>query len=345
MSGYKLANGQDLSTIFLPRTSAAGAATGYTISDGRDLSDLYEPGSYTGLITGYKLQNTNDDIATVFRRNLSPLDLSGCCLWMDASDQSTVTVSSSKISKWNDKSVKQYTMNQTTSGNQPTYNTSSKLLNGLPTLTFTQSLKTHLYGDASANSFTIGINSYSLFAVCKHTANGGYVVAKSLYGVTRGRLLLGRDTSLFCMFIHDNNNQIPLITNSNNDYRILELIVNRVSQKDFAYENGIQIGTITYSSPDTTNYSNTYYQNQGYQPYTMLIGAYNNSSGGLPDTGYSNLYLDGDIAEIVAVANPFDMTDDRRKWIEGYLAGKWGLQSSLPTGHPYKSSAPTTLPP
>ena len=30
-----------------------------------------------------------------------------------------------------------------------------------------------------------------------------------------------------------------------------------------------------------------------------------------------------------------------RQLIEGYLAWKWGLQASLPVGHPYKSAAPT----
>ena len=33
-------------------------------------------------------------------------------------------------------------------------------------------------------------------------------------------------------------------------------------------------------------------------------------------------------------------TNDRQK-VEGYLAWKWGIQASLPSGHPYKSAAPT----
>ena len=32
--------------------------------------------------------------------------------------------------------------------------------------------------------------------------------------------------------------------------------------------------------------------------------------------------------------------DTDRQKIEGYLAWKWGLQTSLPVGHPYKSAAP-----
>jgi hypothetical protein len=33
--------------------------------------------------------------------------------------------------------------------------------------------------------------------------------------------------------------------------------------------------------------------------------------------------------------------DADRQRIEGYLAHKWGLVGSLPSGHPYKTAAPT----
>lgn len=334
MSGYKLSNGNDLSTIFAARTSATSVVTGYTLLNGDDISSLYEPGVSTGLITGYKLQNTENDIATVFKqKSPSPLDLSGCCLWMDASDQSTVTLSSTKVSKWTDKSVNGYTMNQTDTGKQPTYNATT--LNGLPVLGFSLANTTFLYGDANANAFAVGYNCYSLFAVCKHSsARGGYVFAKSLAGGANGRILFGRDTVLYSQFTHQSG-WLGNINDSNNNYRILELIVNRVSGNDYVYQNGTQIGTTyTYTSDTSTNYTNN---------YTMLIGAYNNGSGGLPPL--AGVYLDGNIAEIVAVANTYDMTTNKRQWIEGYLAWKWGLQTLLSGTHPYYNNAPTGPPP
>jgi hypothetical protein len=36
-----------------------------------------------------------------------------------------------------------------------------------------------------------------------------------------------------------------------------------------------------------------------------------------------------------------ELTATRRQQIEGYLAWKWGLQSTLPVGHPFKTAAPT----
>ena len=55
-------------------------------------------------------------------------------------------------------------------------------------------------------------------------------------------------------------------------------------------------------------------------------------------TGGGENYLDGWLAELIFV-NEALSTSDRQK-LEGYLAYKWGLQSVLPGGHPYKSTPP-----
>lgn len=49
-------------------------------------------------------------------------------------------------------------------------------------------------------------------------------------------------------------------------------------------------------------------------------------------------YHSGNIGEIVVFASDIS-TADREK-LEGYLAHKWGLAGSLPSGHPYKSAPP-----
>jgi N-acetylneuraminic acid mutarotase len=57
---------------------------------------------------------------------------------------------------------------------------------------------------------------------------------------------------------------------------------------------------------------------------------------------YNPLFNDrgwlGGIGEIVALKSLSSISD--RQKIEGYLAHKWGLAASLPTGHPYKTNAP-----
>ena len=71
----------------------------------------------------------------------------------------------------------------------------------------------------------------------------------------------------------------------------------------------------------------------------MIIGGYNNNTGGIspPQPGY---YLDGNIAEILSYTNNFDMTTSIQNQIEGYLAWKWGFQTSLPANHPYRNAPP-----
>ena len=46
-------------------------------------------------------------------------------------------------------------------------------------------------------------------------------------------------------------------------------------------------------------------------------------------------FLEGQFCEFIATDN----LSDREK-IEGYLAHKWGIESKLPAGHTYKTSAP-----
>lgn len=90
-----------------------------------------------------------------------------------------------------------------------------------------------------------------------------------------------------------------------------------------AYQNGTELTlgnpTITSGFPAASN---------------ALIAIGNDNSGN---------HLDGNVSEVV-VGNG-TLSDSDRERIEGYLAHKWGLTSSLPTAHPYKSSAPTILTP
>jgi hypothetical protein len=61
---------------------------------------------------------------------------------------------------------------------------------------------------------------------------------------------------------------------------------------------------------------------------------------GIGANGASGFDIDGTYYpfEILMFNQYLDNTD--RQKIEGYLAWKWGLQASLPIGHPYKSAAP-----
>lgn len=61
-----------------------------------------------------------------------------------------------------------------------------------------------------------------------------------------------------------------------------------------------------------------------------------------PNTDTTTRAWNGKIGEILIYDNQLTLID--RQLVEGYLASKWGIQSSLPVGHPYRSNAPLGLP-
>jgi hypothetical protein len=80
-------------------------------------------------------------------------------------------------------------------------------------------------------------------------------------------------------------------------------------------------GTSTYTFTNDLSVSASFYLGVGYNPYA------------------DSFYYSGEIKELFV----FNATLENNKLriIEGYLAHKWGLTGSLPSNHPYKSSAPT----
>ena len=88
--------------------------------------------------------------------------------------------------------------------------------------------------------------------------------------------------------------------------------------------SGNQTATVnggTFAGPVSQSYSSG---------TTTVIGAY----------GVSNFaYYNGYLYEILFYNSI--LTTSQRQQVEGYLAWKWGLRSSLPGGHPYINFPPS----
>ena len=67
--------------------------------------------------------------------SFSPLDITGCQLWLDASDSSTITLNGADVAQWNDKSGNNNNLGQTVVARQPFYNISAQ--NSLNVVDFT----------------------------------------------------------------------------------------------------------------------------------------------------------------------------------------------------------------
>jgi hypothetical protein len=102
----------------------------------------------------------------------------------------------------------------------------------------------------------------------------------------------------------------------------------------FPITNVTQLVGYTY-----TTSSASFYQNGT----NVLTAAFSNtfSATGAPTFigGGGRGTMAGTISEVVIYNT--GLTTTQRQRVEGYLAWKWGLQASLPAGHPFKTAAPT----
>jgi len=249
----------------------------------------------------------------------SPRNISGLSLWLDAADQSSMTLSGSSVTQWRDKSGNG--LNVSAASSQPTYVANG--LNNLGTLAFNGS-----------QNLTAG-------------------------SVTAGQLLGSTGTSAtFCVFsVSDNTAGSCPISWDDGSYTYRYIITWDSSGIIFDLGNanaGVSNRRITIPNSTLTFVNNTYYlvsfwQSGGAALLNVNGGAYTATiasgfTGNMPTStsrtfnvgSYVNtsVYnMKGNVAEILVynshIPNNF-------KQVEGYLAHKWGLVGSLPSSHPFK---------
>ena len=249
-------------------------------------------------------------------------------LWLDASDSSTVTLSGSEVTQWNDKSGNGLNCSQATSANRPII--ASAAQNSLNTIRFVASD----YLSASSN-ITL-TTAFSVFIVAKNRIRKDY---NGMFRIGAAALPASDVSNLEIYWQAGSSNSGNIVTVINRGTELEAVVVTNalpavntyyihssqgsVTEFGAIYQNGtLQVATLTGSGSFVPSAANPYHVGIGY-------GGSGNAA---------QAALDGDICEIV-VLNTVASTTTRQK-IEGYLAWKWGLTSSLPSDHPYKSTAP-----
>lgn len=255
----------------------------------------------------------------------SPLSLSPT-LWLDASDASTITLVSSAVSQWNDKSGNGRHATQGTVASRPAMGT----LNGLPALSLISSnnpsVGSWMVGNIPSGSNT---SNLTMFGVAQriNSANTWQMVVYLGNGSTSsapGTPHLGKRNATTQFGVHNSwrvdqgvfldqgaSWNSPFLSSyrrtggTNGNGGNLEIGVNGV----------IATGTQAWVSDASVNYA------IGYQGQI------------------SNVYTWGGLIGEILIYPTALATTDRQK-IEGYLAWKWGTVASLPTNHPYKNAAP-----
>ena len=227
-----------------------------------------------------------------------PTKISGLSLWLDGADSTSITTGSTFT--WRDKSVNGYNAIQSTLANQPTYNS------GTGGLSFNVASSTFL-----DSAYTAVPSLETVFAVINPTSITG---AKS-FDIVSTNVSNGRQFFIYATLVSTApaggaiSCSGPAITVSQTI--LVEMTYAGTAASVLEYYNGaVQVDTAT----GTTAFSGI---------GTTRIGG-----------GTSGItYFQGTMYEIICYNSV--LTTQQRQQVEGYLAWKWNLVSSLPANHPY----------
>lgn len=241
---------------------------------------------------------------------VSPLQVSGTQLWLDAADYSSLVLGTGNIlTQWNDKSGYGRHAVQSNNSNLTNVVYNAIELNGLPTINYKVGSQ-GTYSNVSAGTFSSGM---TLFMVFKPTS--GYLLwftrssqiigygNPAPFNMVQGRRDIGNGAGvqyLNSSYIPQNNFNIPVM-----------LSVTLSTTKYNEYLNGTNI---------VFDATLLYYRDNGI--YVNL--------------GTIDIPTSISISEMVLYNSALSTTD--RQYVEGYLAWKWRINTSLPISHPYYNS-------
>lgn len=237
---------------------------------------------------------------------LSPTSITGCSLWLDAADASTLTLSGSTVTQWRDKSVNACSVYS--SGGTPTYTKTAALSQGcvsfngttdyLTFSTFLLSQPYTIFVIATLNSLsTVGNYAFIVQSDDSGYPSNGFGASFFYYASSGTSYLMpwagitGATTSP------------PLYFSAGATY-VYSAIFNG-SSSGVGYNGNFTSGV----NPGTTGWKN------------LRLGA------NWPLTSIQST----NIGEVIFYSGA--LTTTQRQTVEGYLAQKWGLTASLPTGH------------
>lgn len=222
-----------------------------------------------------------------------PLLIQGCELWLDAADQTTLSLTGSTVTAWRDKSTKSYTI---TVNSTPTYLTTG--FNGeLPSVSFT----TGVYLQTTLAS-PVANSDFAMFAVWNQTTDGG----------VNSVLSIGAPGTETALGIH--------AIGSTSYYNLYHFAVGDASTSQI-YTYGVPVvhsGTLL-SGVLTAYINGTASGNTVNDSANTGTSFYISQPSGFP--------IIGQVAEVLLYTGT--LTSTQRQQIEGYLASKWKLRSYL----------------
>ena len=329
-------NGSTLTSLSTAGTPGAfsGTPTSTSIGDGLT-GEINEVIGYNAVLTGSQQQQLEGYLASKWslQANLpahpfklypplvtafSPLQIPGCALWLDAADRSTLTLSGSNVTQWNDKSG---------NGLNATIPAVSGIVNPVHAVGGQNGNSILQFRSGSDGMVVLGNNFLSATApsLC-------YILAIRLSATQPGNFYqgiistdrpgfygrgLGISGTVYQELYHSGFLNTAVTWSSS--WAIIELHFNGTTSATL-YLNGTATA-VTASAASLNN-------NQG-----LKIGCYNYT-----DIGIAAYNANFDVGEIIVLTTV--PTTLQRQQLEGYLAGKWGTTGALPSTHPFKNIMP-----
>jgi hypothetical protein len=254
-----------------------------------------------------------------FSTGFTVKSISGCQLWLDGGDTTVLTLSGTSVTSWGDKSGNGYSMNTLTpnpAGYTAIYPVIGTNINNQNTVFF---------------SPTAGLKQSTVLTGVKNFYWIGRISSVGSTGYTNGFYsMLGTDNVI-------NTNYLPWLgSNYGTKYLNAEYV-----------SSGIRGATASQYTTDANAVVNTGFSNVNLPSNgNVALLSVNGITEGNGTTSYQGLCYDrgahigwcGDLGEVLIFSNA--LTTQQHQQVEGYLAWKWGLQSSLPSTHAYAKFAP-----
>ena len=232
--------------------------------------------------------------------------------WYDASDTSTLSLNalSGLVNQWNDKSGSSLNLSQANIILQPA---TGGVINGLNAVNFTNSTMS-----TSINPFGATINN--AFVICVHKSDvvspGTNPTLFSLSGTDLNRWqahapYINGQAIFDCGNAVENHRVQASYNNSAGNVMLVSFYCSTTENIQEIFKNGSFLNKDTRGAAVTTTGN-------------IFLGS----------SGSSYTYQDTTIGEFIVINGT--VSQPTREKIEGYLAWKWGINSSLPASHPYK---------
>ena len=258
---------------------------------------------FTSIKTPFPSKNTS------FYNFFSPTQISGCVLWLDPSDTTSITLSNANVTKWNDKSGN--SNNATAVSNPTLFN-----INGVQAMNMSN-------GPYFTGAVSITTTTLTCFAVANTTRTLPNVVGDqrlvSLANTTN--VDYGRTDGTIGLFNQLNGSKIgtwrtgPIGSDNITANTPFLAVSQYTGTNGYLWQNGTA-GSLT-GTASSGNFAITKY----------AIGNQANPTGEV---------WQGTIGEVILYNTA--LTTSQRQQVEGYLAYKWGLQSNLPSTHPMSNN-------